>query len=166
MLLLDTAEVPKQLRQYLRLWFELMFNSPAIVDGHLLSAEEVSKPRTRDLLISSVGTGMCERFVQLKVRAEVGKYASLATWSKIYLHGIKFEGPSVVSSARKLAKSASSMKQDGEAVSSMLSNHFTTDPGRSNSVHMSGITVIPRLQRSLCQHSFVGEVPRPHCGHG
>jgi hypothetical protein len=57
-LLIDTDAIPAAYRHFMLLWFELMFESPAIVDGVPLSYEEVAKLSTKDLVANSVGVSV------------------------------------------------------------------------------------------------------------
>lgn len=55
---MDTNGVPEDMRPWLMLWFELVFESPAEIDGHYLPYEEVSKRYTGDLVSQSMGIGV------------------------------------------------------------------------------------------------------------
>jgi hypothetical protein len=68
---MDTSQVPEDLRPWLMLWFELMFESPAEIDGHYLPYEEVTKRFTGDLVSQSIGLGVngaYNRLVSLRVK--------------------------------------------------------------------------------------------------
>lgn len=73
-MMMDTSEVPEEMRQWLMLWFELMFESPAEIDGHYLPYEEVTKRYTGDLVSQSMGLGVAGLFsryacLRIKVRS-------------------------------------------------------------------------------------------------
>lgn len=68
---IDLKNVSFELRHFLMLWFELMFQSPAIVDGQLLGFKEVSKFATRDLVSNTISIGIqgfYDRFLSLRLR--------------------------------------------------------------------------------------------------
>lgn len=70
-LIVDSESVPVELRHYMLLWFELMFQSPAIVDGQVLGFEDISKLTTKDLVNNSITVGVSsyyDRFVSLRLR--------------------------------------------------------------------------------------------------
>lgn len=70
-LVVDTALIPLELRYYMMLWFELMFESPAYIDGKLHSYEDVAILATRDLITREISIGLgssYENFVSFKLK--------------------------------------------------------------------------------------------------
>jgi hypothetical protein len=105
------------------LWAEMIFQSPAIVDGVELSYEEVAKLSTKDLVSNafSVGiSGVYDRFLTLKLRVDVPNFDKLAKWAEIYLRGIRFDPKRVLMCAKKLANQAADGKRDGNTMAHFL----------------------------------------------
>lgn len=70
-LIIDTNAIPLELRHYMMLWFELMFESPAYIDGKLHTFEEVAVLATRDLIARQISTGVSnfyDQFVSFKLK--------------------------------------------------------------------------------------------------
>jgi len=70
-LVVDVSTIPLKLRHYMMIWFELMFESPAYIDGKLKSFEEVAVLATRDLITRQISTGVSnfyDHFVSFKLK--------------------------------------------------------------------------------------------------
>lgn len=70
-LLIDTENIPVELRQYFLLYYELMFQSPAYIDNKRVSFEEVSKLNIKDLLRNNTSIGIggyYDRFISLRLK--------------------------------------------------------------------------------------------------
>jgi hypothetical protein len=70
---MDTAQISTDQRRLLLLYFELIFESGAYVDGHLLSYQDIGKLFTRDLVSqhASLGiNGFFSRFVTFTVKVK------------------------------------------------------------------------------------------------
>ncbi|KAK6038441.1 peptidase M16 inactive domain protein [Cooperia oncophora] len=119
-LLFDTSVLTLEQRALLDLYTELLFESPAKIDGVVKSAEEVSKLYTRDLVDHSIYIGVSGNFekllhLRLVVDAETG-FPNLAKWAEIFTTGIIFDVQRVKQCAKKLASDAREKKRDGCAV--------------------------------------------------
>lgn len=118
----------KEDRNYLMLWSELMFQSPAYIDGTLLNYEEVAKLSTRDLVsnVISVGvSGVYDRFMSLKLRVDNRNFKNLTKWAEIYLKGIKFDAKRVMICAKKMANKTAESKRDGNTMAHFLNTAST-----------------------------------------
>uniref|UniRef100_A0A914HDR4 Peptidase M16 C-terminal domain-containing protein n=1 Tax=Globodera rostochiensis TaxID=31243 RepID=A0A914HDR4_GLORO len=127
-ILIDTDGLPVEDRHFLMLWFELMFQSPAVVDGKEISYEEVAKLSTRDLVSNSASVGVSgvyDRFLSLRLRADSEKVGNLSKWAYIYLKGIKLYPDRVAICARNLANNAADSKRDGNSVCHFLNANST-----------------------------------------
>ncbi|XGW14328.1 hypothetical protein V3C99_000558 [Haemonchus contortus] len=119
-LLFDTTILTADQRALLDLYTELLFESPARINGEVKSAEEVSKLYTRDLVDHSIYVGVSgnfEKLLHLKivVDAETG-FPNLAKWAEIFTTGIVFDVQRVKQCAKKLASNAREKKRDGYSV--------------------------------------------------
>uniref|UniRef100_A0A914WAZ5 Peptidase M16 C-terminal domain-containing protein n=1 Tax=Plectus sambesii TaxID=2011161 RepID=A0A914WAZ5_9BILA len=120
---MDTSEVPEELRRWLMLWFELMFESAAEIDGHWLPYEEVTKRYTGDLVSQSMGLGvggLYSRFACLRVKVDAESYHKAAKWVRTFLKGVRFDAERVRVTAQKLANEAAAAKREGNDVSATL----------------------------------------------
>lgn len=69
--LMDSSDLTVQQRAWLMLYNELLFESPAMIDGELKTADEVAKLYTKDLVDHSIGlgvSGLFDRFVSLRLK--------------------------------------------------------------------------------------------------
>ncbi|KAK0417166.1 hypothetical protein QR680_012861 [Steinernema hermaphroditum] len=117
--LMDTSEIPFELRKFLMLWFEVMFESPAMVDGKVLPYEQVSVLATKDLISQSIGLGVSgyfDRFVTMRVKVEAKQLDNAAKWLDIYLKGVVFDGERLKVALNKLIKHADELRRDGSSV--------------------------------------------------
>ncbi|KAI1724126.1 hypothetical protein Ddc_05332 [Ditylenchus destructor] len=135
-LLVDSESVPVELRHYMLLWFELMFQSPAIVDGQVLGYEDISKLTTKDLVNNSITVGVSsyyDRFVDAE------NYKNLAKWAEIYLKNIVFDPKRIAICAKKLYNAAADIKRDGHSVAAFLSSKqiYDTHSNASFYSHLS-----------------------------
>ncbi|CAJ0929884.1 unnamed protein product, partial [Mesorhabditis belari] len=85
----------------LMLFTELMFDSPAYVDGQLWSAEDVAKLFRKDLVDSA-------------------HLSNLAKWEEIFRKGIHYDAKRIKMIAQRLASPARESKRDGIEVASSL----------------------------------------------
>lgn len=120
--LFDTTALTVEQRAWLNLYTELLFESPAMINGEVKSAEEVAKLYTKDLVDHSLYVGVSghfEKFLHLRivVDAETG-FPNLSKWTEIFTTGIIFDVQRVKQCAKKLASDAREKKRDGCNVAS------------------------------------------------
>lgn len=131
-ILYDTDKIASEDRYLLMLFAELMFQSPAMVDGKLLDYEEVAKLATRDLVsnVVSVGvSGVFDRFFSLKLRVDTANYENLAKWADIYLKKIVLDPKRAMNCAKKLANKAADIKRDGNSMVHFLNTGSSYEHG-------------------------------------
>ncbi|VBB28196.1 unnamed protein product [Acanthocheilonema viteae] len=116
MLVWDTKLIPLELRLWMMLYFELMFQSSAVVDGRKLSYGEIAKLYTRDL-ISYCGTigilNHFERFCSLTLKTVPERYVTMLSWLTTFVKGITFEAERAKVAAQSLIGQADEEKRDG-----------------------------------------------------
>ncbi|RCN27740.1 hypothetical protein ANCCAN_26523 [Ancylostoma caninum] len=118
--LFDSSGLTVEQRAWLLLYSELLFESPALIDGELTSAEEVAKLFTKQLVHRSMQIGVSDFFdefmvLRIVVDAETG-FPNLAKWAEIFTSGVVFEAQRVKQCAKKLASHAQEKKRDGLSV--------------------------------------------------
>ncbi|EYC00286.1 hypothetical protein Y032_0116g539 [Ancylostoma ceylanicum] len=121
-LLMDSSGLTAEQRAWLYLYTDLLFESPAKINGELKSAEDVARLYTKDLVDHSIQVGISnffDKFVDLRivVDAETG-FPNLAKWAEIFTTGIVFDAQRVKQCAKKLASDAREKKRDGCSVAS------------------------------------------------
>ncbi|CAD6190284.1 unnamed protein product [Caenorhabditis auriculariae] len=119
--LLDSTPLTLEQRSLLYIYTDLLFESPAVIDGVQHSAEDVAKLFTKDLIDHSIEVGVSgyyDRFVNLRIKVQAEKYPILAKWAQIFTQGIVFDASRVKMSAQKLASDARERKRDGSSVAS------------------------------------------------
>ncbi|KIH50296.1 hypothetical protein ANCDUO_19622 [Ancylostoma duodenale] len=121
-LLMDSSGLTTEQRAWLYLYTDLLFESPAKINGELKSTEDVARLYTKDLVDHSIQVGISnffDKFVDLRivVDAETG-FPNLAKWVEIFTTGIVFDAQRVKQCAKKLASDAREKKRDGCSVAS------------------------------------------------
>uniref|UniRef100_A0A1I7U966 Presequence protease, mitochondrial n=1 Tax=Caenorhabditis tropicalis TaxID=1561998 RepID=A0A1I7U966_9PELO len=120
-LLMDASNLSIEDRSLLFLYTDLLFESPAIIDGVETSADDVAKLFTKDLIDHSIQvgvSGLYDRFVNLRIKVGADKYPLIAKWAQIFTQGIVFDPSRVQMCAQKLAGEARDRKRDGCTVAS------------------------------------------------
>ncbi|CEF67320.1 Presequence protease, mitochondrial [Strongyloides ratti] len=123
--LIDTKGMPLNLRKYLVLLSDIIFSSPAMIDGKEISFEDVSKAMENDLIDWTLTTGVkgiYERYLALKLKVSAKDYRNIAKWVNILLKNIIFEKNRIEITALKLANQAHEYKRDGYSMVMNLSN--------------------------------------------
>nr|CAD2127992.1 unnamed protein product [Meloidogyne enterolobii] len=128
--LIDTSKIPANLRKYMMLWAELLFQSDATIDNKVWTYDEVAKLVTRDLVSSSVSlgvSGVYSRFISLHLRVDTNNYQKLAEWTEIFLKKLILNPQRILICAKKLANYAAEYKRDGNSIAHFLSNYMVYD---------------------------------------
>ncbi|CAK5076228.1 unnamed protein product [Meloidogyne enterolobii] len=128
--LIDTSKIPANLRKYMMLWAELLFQSDATIDNKVWTYDEVAKLVTRDLVSSSVSlgvSGVYSRFISLHLRVDTNNYHKLADWTEIFLKKLILNPQRILICAKKLANYAAEYKRDGNSIAHFLSNYMVYD---------------------------------------
>uniref|UniRef100_A0AC35TMD5 Presequence protease, mitochondrial n=1 Tax=Rhabditophanes sp. KR3021 TaxID=114890 RepID=A0AC35TMD5_9BILA len=134
-IIIDTANISPELRKYLLLHNELIFESSAMIDGKLIGYEEVAKQATKDLISYSVNIGvkgLYERYMNINLKAHHKNYHNIAKWADIFLNKMQFDGERIEILAKKLANQAADYKRDGHSICSVLSNKMCFDKEANN----------------------------------
>lgn len=129
--LLDTSEVPAELRPYLLLLLGLLFESPVRRDGARIPHDEVVGALEADTLVryAQLGFGRrsgrfsCGNFAQIAViglKADRAKAASALRWLHDVLFGTLFECDRIRVVAQRLLNDATSYRRDGRMMARAL----------------------------------------------
>ncbi|XP_038073979.1 uncharacterized protein C05D11.1-like isoform X2 [Patiria miniata] len=123
--LLDTSSVPGNLKQYLPLFIEIIFESPLMRDGVLISYEDVVTQLAADTLSTESSLGFkgarfrCGKFSQLaliEVKVEVEKYFKGVQWLQELLYQTQFVADRLKIVANKMTNDVARLKRDGRTV--------------------------------------------------
>ncbi|CAJ0573558.1 unnamed protein product, partial [Mesorhabditis spiculigera] len=128
----DTRGISGEDKLWLMLYNSLLFESPAMINGKLHSAEEVSRLYTKDLVTYSNDPGVFgayHRLNTLNLRVDTVRFKNLAHWAKIFTKGVQFDINKVKVIAKKLASEAQEYKRDGNMVSSAASASLSYQNG-------------------------------------
>uniref|UniRef100_A0A915MEI2 P-loop containing nucleoside triphosphate hydrolase protein n=1 Tax=Meloidogyne javanica TaxID=6303 RepID=A0A915MEI2_MELJA len=156
--LIDTSKIPANLRKYMMLWAELLFQSDATVDNKIWAYDEVAKLVTRDLVSSSVSlgvSGVYSRFISLHLRVDTNNYQKLAEWTEIFLKKLTFNPQRILICAKKLANYAAEYKRDGNSVAHFLSNYMVYDKDSNDFIF--GYLSNEKFHRSIASSIEKGE---------
>ena len=147
--ILDTARLPEDLRLFLPLYLEVLFESPVMRNGKLVGHEQVITEMERDLLDQGAALGFycnnafrCGAFGELaviSVKTEIAKYAVAIKWLRELLFCVKFTKSRVSSVAKKLKKEITERLRSGGRVANVVARHLLFEP-RSNHVATSMVT--------------------------
>ncbi|XP_015753163.1 PREDICTED: uncharacterized protein C05D11.1-like [Acropora digitifera] len=127
--LLDTAVVPEELKPYLCLYLEVLFESPILRDGVLVPYDQVVAQLAGDTLdkVSSLGLKgkrfMPEEFSQLacvSLKLEVEKYEKGVHWLHELLYKTQFTKDRLEIVGRKMMNDVARMKRQGRGVARTL----------------------------------------------
>lgn len=86
-ILLDSSNLSAEDRSLLFLYTDLLFESPAMIDGVLTSADDVAKLFTKDLIDHSIQVGVSgfyDQLVSLRIKVGADKYPLIAKWAQIF----------------------------------------------------------------------------------
>ncbi|CAK5113847.1 unnamed protein product [Meloidogyne enterolobii] len=128
--LIDTSKIPVNLRKYMMLWAELLFQSDATIDNKVWTYDEVAKLVTRDLVSRFVSLGISgfySRFISLQLRVDTNNYQKLAEWTEIFLKKLILNPQRILICAKKLANYAAEYRRDGNSIAHFLSNYMVYD---------------------------------------
>jgi len=128
---LDTTEIPQNLKPYLPLFLEMSLESPILDGDKEIPYEEVVAQLSEDCLQSSFGLGMGGgRFLPgafaqsaiLSLQAEPGKYDAAVAWIRKLLFQTKLNSERAKVLATKMENSVSELKRKGSKVVSIMMN--------------------------------------------
>lgn len=121
--LLDSSSVSHSLRLHLPLMCQVLFESPILRDGELVSHEEVIKQLEADMLtysgalgVTGGGTFSCGAYpqvVHIQLQLEKDKYEKGIQWLRELLYRSKFTADRLKIVAQRLASDVASSKRKG-----------------------------------------------------
>ncbi|KAL9988958.1 hypothetical protein ACROYT_G003456 [Oculina patagonica] len=127
--ILDTAAVPEELKPYLSLYLEVLFESPILRAGGVIPYEQVVAELAADTLdqVSCLGLRgsrfMPEEFPQLacvSLKLEVEKYEKGICWLHELLYKTQFTKERLEIVGKKMMNDVASMKREGRTVTKTL----------------------------------------------
>ncbi|KAK6102595.1 Peptidase M16 inactive domain family protein [Brugia pahangi] len=145
----DTKLIPLELRLWLMLYFELIFQSPAIIDDRKLSYEEIANLYTRDLVSYSANIGVLDhfdRFCSLTLKTVPERYVIMLSWLTTFVRGIIFEAERVKVTAQSLIADADEEKRDGCEMQNAL---LHTALFHKDSNYMCGLVQLEEFHKNV-----------------
>ncbi|CAB3402178.1 unnamed protein product [Caenorhabditis bovis] len=136
--LLDSGDLSLEQRCLLLLFTDLLFQSPAVIDGIQQSAEDVAKLSTKHLIDHSVNVGVSNqynRFVSLTLKVETENFENLSKWVQIFLQGVIIDGSRVNMVAQRQASMAKNKKRDGSAVAQFALKYLNFEKNSNSSLY-------------------------------
>uniref|UniRef100_A0A336M0K4 CSON007674 protein n=1 Tax=Culicoides sonorensis TaxID=179676 RepID=A0A336M0K4_CULSO len=153
----NTDCVPTELRLYLPLFIDLIINSPIEIDDELMSVQDMTALREKDLISLSAYIGILDEgtysflpysnHLQFSIQVEMEDYEIGITWLHNILYKTKFISERIKICATKLMNTMIEMKRDEHMVSRQLLDAMFYDP-----------TSNIRLHSVLKQRQFLTEV--------
>ncbi|XP_060600571.1 uncharacterized protein C05D11.1-like [Ruditapes philippinarum] len=123
--MLDSTCLPQELKYFLPLYCEILFESPILRDGVLVSHEEIISQLEADTLSteSCIGVnggkfscGSFPQIVMLKIQVEKAKYELGVKWLREILYQTKFPAERLKVIAKRMNNDISKYKRKGNAV--------------------------------------------------
>eukprot|EP00057_Strongylocentrotus_purpuratus_P025310 XP_011679784.1 PREDICTED: uncharacterized protein LOC584034 [Strongylocentrotus purpuratus] len=141
--LLDTSTVDASLKPYLPLYLELLFESPILRDGALVSHEDVITQLAGDTLATRSCLGVrgqrfkCGKFSQVAsivVKVEEEKYSKGVQWLQEVLYQVQFTADRIKIVAQKMINDVAKLKRDGRTVALMVLRDINYSPESNHHV--------------------------------
>lgn len=153
MVLMDSVDIPMDLRYYLPLYLEVLFESPILRDGVIIPREKVIAQLQADTLENHASLGLegskffCGGFPQtvlisLKVQCE--KYHKGIQWLKEILYQVQFTEERLKIAATKFINDVPMLKRHGAAVARTVLYNLIYS--KDCNIHVNGM---------LRQHKFL-----------
>ncbi|XP_073242896.1 uncharacterized protein C05D11.1-like [Porites lutea] len=127
--LMDTASIPEELKPYLSLYLEVLFESPVLRENGLVPFEQVVAELAADTLSQESCLGlegrrfMPDEFSQLacvSLKLEVEKYEKGVNWLHDLLYKTQFTKERLEIVGKKMMNDVARMKRDGRTVTKVL----------------------------------------------
>ncbi|KAL4219134.1 hypothetical protein ACF0H5_021716 [Mactra antiquata] len=158
--LLDSSCLPQDLKYFLPLYCEVLFESPVVRDGVLISHEEVISQLEADTLSTSTGLGInassynCGAFpqiVKIKLQVEKEKYEKGVHWLHEILYCTKFPADRLKVVAKKMSNEISQYKRKGNSVLRAVFRSIVFSPDCNHQVNsmMRQSTFLENLLKTL-----------------
>ncbi|XP_048587317.1 uncharacterized protein C05D11.1 isoform X1 [Nematostella vectensis] len=148
--LLDTSGLSEELKPYLSLYLEVIFESPVLRDGVLVPHEVVVAQLASDTLAQSASVGVSggrfsagdfDQLASVSLKMEAEKYTKGVRWLHEILYKTQMSKERLDIVAKKMINEVTSMKRNGRIVTrdllrsivfSKKSNHFSTNMVRQH----------------------------------
>ncbi|XP_033646112.1 uncharacterized protein C05D11.1-like [Asterias rubens] len=123
--MLDTSSIPAKLKPYLPVFIEILFESPLIRDGVLVSHEDVVTQLAADTLSTESSLGFngnrfrCGEFSQvafIEMKVEIEKYKRGVQWLQELLYQTQFVAERLKIVASKMMNDVARLKRDGRTI--------------------------------------------------
>ncbi|XP_053381490.1 uncharacterized protein C05D11.1-like isoform X2 [Mercenaria mercenaria] len=142
--MLDSTCLPQDLKYFLPLYCELLFESPVLRDGVLVSHEEIISQLEADTLSTESCIGVdggnfsCGSFpqvVKMKIQVEKEKYELGVKWLREILYQTKFPADRLKVVAKRMNNDISKYKRKGIAVLKALFRSIVFSPDCNHQVN-------------------------------
>ncbi|KAI6173175.1 Peptidase M16 inactive domain protein [Aphelenchoides besseyi] len=119
----DMKNIPVSLRKYSMILTELIFKSPAILNGQKLTDKQVADLMTKELMGQALGLGFMSSYLHLMVfylEVTANEFDLISKWSRALLKDTEFESGKVLSIAKNLKAGASAKTREVDAMCTIL----------------------------------------------
>jgi len=129
--ILDTSALPEDLRFYLPLFADIIFESPILRDGKLIPHDEIVKQLAADTLTNSASTGICgdtfhpgkfSTAFMLQLKMEVNNFEKGIQWLRELLYCVQFTAERIKIVGNRIINDIPSAKRNGKKVAQALIN--------------------------------------------
>ncbi|XP_072172090.1 uncharacterized protein C05D11.1-like [Diadema setosum] len=154
--LMDTSCIGPELKPFLPIYLELLFESPVMRDGVLISHEDVINQLAADTLATRTSLGIrgyrfrCGEFSQVAsvvLKVEKEKYASGVRWLQDILYNVQFTADRIRIVGQKMMNDVAKLKRDGRTVA--LTVLRDVNFGKESNHHVSSM---------IRQHGFLTQL--------
>ncbi|CAD5229726.1 unnamed protein product [Bursaphelenchus okinawaensis] len=148
----DLKQVPLKLRKYVMIFTDLLFSSPATVDGQQLTDKQVADLFTKEIMEKSCDMGFLQNylhFFHLYLEMPADEFHLLPKWTQIILNNTIFEREKVLSIVKNLASGASSSKRDGFTMCQNIMHSLNNSKDHESRWHED--VVLEKFHRQLAK---------------
>lgn len=131
--LMDTSDLPPNLRLYLPLYIELIMESPMNLNGEVIPYETIVEQLRTDTVSHMAMLGRnysrfsCQNYeqvVSVSLMVEEEKYAAGVRWLRDILFNVVFDPPRIKTIINKMITDVSEMKRNGSSVASVIAQNM------------------------------------------
>ncbi|KAE9556543.1 hypothetical protein FO519_000237 [Halicephalobus sp. NKZ332] len=132
----NISSIPAEYRPYLQLYIDTITELDAVIDGNLVTCDELTSNRKRDFVDFNVRFGHCGTFRECIVFKFIlypneNNFSKVAEWMDIFLKKLKYDEKKVKISCDRLSHEASERQLDSANILSDLMDFLTANPNYS-----------------------------------
>jgi len=173
---LDTSSIPEDLRPFLVLYLEAIFELPILRDGEVIPHEEIVAQLERETVSYSSTAGFYgstfsakgfSQYVVINIKSPVSLYSKSIQWLKEILWQTQFTAERLKVEVKKITNDISYFKRNGNFVNSSAHNDLLFDKKNSNQGAMNFVrqqsflsATLKKLKKKSTSSGVVSEMEK------